>query len=378
MRPPLARVIELADASAAYQARRPVAQWHWGPALQGYAYARLQEHLGDQRYTPVLERYARHHARGAGPVIDQSDTAAPGLITFELERLGIEDFAPVTDRVIDYVKTAPRTVGGGVNHLGHGFYSRLYPRSVWVDTLMMFGVFPAHVGAARGDEELIAASANLPSQCAELLQHPSGLWTHSYWAPAWHSPRGRPFPRRTFWARGNGWVVASLPMILSEIGDHPRAGEILDLLWRTSQALLPLQDDDGAFRTVLTGASRGRKESAATALIAAGWLSAARRGWLPETYVAPARRALGYVTARIVDGTALPRFGPLQRWFRSTAAAAPDAGYAGPVLTGISGPTIPMPVIPRLAYTHLTPDVTNASYGMAAAILAAIADDQLG
>lgn len=376
MRPPLERIIELADAAVEYQRTRPVAQWHWGPALQGFAYARLQQHLGDQRYTDLLVRYCRTHAEGDGPVVDQSDTAAPGLISFELERLGYTEFAPLTERVIDYVKTAARSVGGAVNHLGHGFWSRLYPRSAWVDTLMMFGVFPALVGRERGDDALLEAAATLPRQCAAMMQHASGLWTHSYWAPAWHSPGGRPFPSHTFWARGNGWVIASLPMILEAIGDHPEVPGIIDLLQCTSAALLQLQETDGSWTTVLNGSPRGRSEASATALIAAGWLTSVRHGWLPEHYLAPARRALDFVIGCIVDGAAARDTNPIQRWFRTTSAAAPDGSYQGPALTRVSGPTIPLPLIPRFGYTHLTPDVVNASYGMAAAILAAIADDQ--
>ena len=378
MRDSLARVVELADASVEYQLSRPVAPWHWGPALQGFAYAKLQEHLGDERYTDFLVRYCRHHATGAGPVVDQSDTAAPGLVTHELQKLGYAEFEPLTELVVDYVKTAPRVVGGAVNHLGHGFWSKIYPTSAWVDTLMMFGVFPAIAGRSRGDQELLDAAATLPRRCSDLMQHSSGLWTHSYWAPAWHSPHGRPYPSQTFWARGNGWVIASLPMILEAIGDHPKAPELREILARTSSALLPLQRDDGSWTTVLIGSPRGRPESSATALIATGWLTAIRHGWLPENYLEPARRAVGFVTDCIVDGAAVGEKNPLQHFFRRTSAAAPDTTYQGPALTRVSGPTIPMPLIPRLGYTHLTPDVVNASYGMAAAILAAISDDALG
>src|SRR5699024_2907039 len=122
------------------------------------------------------------------------------------------------------------------------------------------------------------AAAALPGEVAGLLQHHSGLWTHSWWTPAWHSRRGRRFPRATFWARGNGWVVAALPMILGQVGDHERAPGIVGLLEHTSGALLPLQTSDGSWTTVLGGARPGRPETTATALIAAGWLESVRRG----------------------------------------------------------------------------------------------------
>ena len=372
------RVVDLADSMAAHQLARPVPAWHWGPALLGFAWAQLQDHLGDQRYGEGLQGYARHHVAHP-PAIDSSDTAAPGLVTLELQRQGL---APpgteeLTRRVVGYVRDAPRATGGVVNHLGDGPWAKLYPRSVWVDTLMMFGVFPARAGVQFGDATLIDAAAALPAEAASLLQHPCGLWTHSFWTPAWHSRRGRRFPATTFWARGNGWVVASLPMILDEIGEHPQAPGIIRVLEATSTALRARQSPQGGFTTVLNGRSRGRPETAATALVAAGWLHAVRSGWLPGHFEAPARRALAHVTASIVDAPPIMQ-GPIQRWARTTAAAPPDERYPGPWLRGVSGPTIPTPAVPRLAYTRFTPEVPNASYGVAAAILAAIAADKMG
>lgn len=378
MRPLLARALEMSDQMAAFEVNQPISPWHWGPALLGYARARLQDHLGDQRYTETLVRWVRHHARGHGPRIVSSDTAAPGLITFELERLGWDEFRPLTDRVVEYLRQAPRIVGPAVNHLGTSIYSRLYPRSVWVDTLMMYGVFPARVGRARNDMDLVDRAATLPVYCAKLLQHPDGLWSHSYWTKSWCFPHGRQFPRATMWARGNGWVVAAIPMVLDEIGDHPARLQLREIWTRTCSALREVQRDDGSWSTVLNGKSRGRPETSATALIAAGWLHGIDKGYLAKEYLEPARRAVRYVESMIVDGAATARRGLIDRWLRSTAAAAPSASYQGPAVIGVSGPTIPTPLVPRLAYTRLTPDAVNASYGMASVILAAIADDLCG
>lgn len=360
----LAKVTALTDALVDYQMGRPVAAWHWGPALQGFAYDRLQTALGDDRYVDYLLRYARHHT---SPVINSSDTAAPGLITYALEQRGYREFHPITQRVLGYIANAPRAVDHAVNHLGDGGWAKLYPRSVWVDTLMMFGVFPAL--AAEG--ELRDRAAQLPGLCASLLQDSSGLWRHAYWAPSWHSRRGRPYPRRVHWARGNAWVIAALPMILEALGDHEETEAILRIFTSTADALLPLQRDDGGFTTLLTGRQRGRPETSATALMAAGWYAGIRHGWLEEARFLPAaQRAAAYVATRITAEAPSP--GIIGRWLSTTAAASTVADYRGPVLRGVSGPTIPMPVLPRLGYTRLAPEAINASYGVAAAAFAAV------
>lgn len=380
----LERTIELADSLVAQLMARPVLPWMWGPGLLGYALARLQAELGDQRYLPYLQRFVGAHTDA---VVHSSDTAAPALITFELARQGVSVPNELTERALFYVAHAPRLPASPVvDHLGTSGYARLYPASGWVDSLMMFGVFPALVGAHRHDQHLLDQAAALPGGFAKLLQDRNGLWSHSWWAPAWHSPRGRRFPANTFWARGNGWVIASLTMILGAIGlTHPKAREIVSLLATTSSALACCQRRDGTWRTLLDhrvldastpahgtatqvpseptkhrheptkhrhgGPGFGYRELSASCLIAAGWLNATRLKVLGDEYAQRASTAL------------------------DTCLAAIRPGRSGLELPEISGPTIPVPLLPKLGYL-LVPRIPNASYGVAALILAALAAEQ--
>ncbi|SDL35042.1 glycoside hydrolase family 88 protein [Tessaracoccus oleiagri] len=336
----LRTAVELCDSLVARQ--REVAPWMWGPALFGYALGRLDEQLGEPRYREHLLRYARHHLAHP-PRIDYSDHVAPALVTFALQQRGYDEFAPLTERAVDYIRTAPRVVDDAVNHLGRSAWNRLYPRSVWVDSLMMFSVFPALHGAATGDRRLVDTAARQPAQYARRMLDPgTDLWHHSYWARA-----GRPHPR-SFWARGNGWVVAALPMILDALPpDHPERGPIVDLLRRTSAALRDRQRPDGTWPTVLGPRPGGYRELSATALISAGWSHAVRAGHLPEEYRGPALRALDAVT-RAVER-------------RDGAVHLPE----------ISGPTIPLPVFGRLGYL-LVPTGRDHPWGVAAYVLAAL------
>lgn len=326
----------------------PVMPWMWGPALLGHALAELDAYRGQRRYLPWLERYAEHHLRRT-PAIHSSDTVAPALVTWALQQRGDERFAPLTGRAVDYIMSAPRAVDDAVNHLGDSGWNWLYPRSVWVDSLMMFAVFPAIYGRATGDSELLDFAARQPAQYADRLLDPeTGLWHHSYWVRL-----RRRYPG-AFWGRGNGWVIASLPMILDQLdADHPRRPEILKLLAGTSEALLRLQRDDGTWTTVLADKRRrwpsrpGYRELSATALVASGWLHGVRAGYLPERFRAPGERALSAVTAAVRR-----RDGRLE-------------------LPEISGPTIPVPVVPRLGY-QWTPTGANHPYGVAAFVFAAL------
>lgn len=332
---PLETAIQLCDDITARGMHEPVMEWMWGPALFGHALAELDAHLGEDRYLPWLERYAEHH--------------------LALQRRGMDRFAPLTERALDYIRHAPRAVDDAVNHLGSSRWNWIYPKSVWVDSLMMFAVFPALYGRATGDDELLDFAGRQPAQYAGRMQDPgTGLWHHAYWVRL-----ARPYPD-VFWGRGNGWVIASLPMLLDTLGaDHPERPAILELLTRTSDALLPLQRSDGTWTTVLADRRRwlpapgGYRELSATALIASGWLHAVRQGYLPERFRAPGERALAAVssTVRVRDGRV--------------------------ELPEISGPTIPVPVFPRLGYLW-TPTGPNHPYGVAAFVLAALNADRLG
>lgn len=342
------RVVRLADDFTASADSR--LRWMWGEALLGFALLELDQILEEDRYLPFLQACGEHWA-ARDPRVDQSDTAAPGLVTYGLQKKypgrGCER---LTSKVLDYIRNAPRVLDDSPNHLGSSPEGRFYPTSIWVDSLMMLSVFPAVYGAETGDRELLDFAARQPRLYAARLQDPEdGLWRHSWWVRA-----ARPHPAgRVYWARGNGWVVASLPRILDRLPhDHPERPGILDILERTSRALLPLQRPDGWWETVLLPPGRTYRESSATALIAAGWLHAAAAGYLPSSYRAPAEKAFRSVVDSLVE-------------VRGGRLSMPE----------ISAPTIPLPVFPRLGY-RLVPRGSNWTYGIAALILAAVAGNR--
>ncbi|GAB3709513.1 glycoside hydrolase family 88 protein [Mariniluteicoccus flavus] len=332
-----------------------VLPWTWGPALFGFSLTLLDARLALRepdaplRHEPWLRAWCDHWVAHP-PRVDQSDLAAPGLVTHAMAELtGDPDYRALTDRVVDYIRDEPRLIGDATNHLGPSLIGRLYPRSVWVDSLMMFGVFTARYGRDTGDRAMIETAARQPEAYAALMQDPaSGLWSHSWWQRT-----GRAFPAAgTFWGRGNGWVVAALPMIMESIGDHPRTDAIAGILRRTSAALLPLQRADGAWTTLLTD-PRSYRELSVTALVGAGWLHGHRLGVLDEEYADRGLAALDSVGAALREGK------------------------KGLEMPEVSGPTIPVPLVPGLGY-RLTPRLTNMSYGMAAYLMAAVRADELG
>ena len=358
-------IVRLAESLAARLAARaaqggPVLRWMWGEALLAYAMAELGAFLSpeDPAASPTFAfaKAACDSWAQSGRRVDQSDTAAPALALWAVQsRIGGHAYDALIGRVRAYLSEEPRLFGDIPNHLGHSPEGRFYPRSIWVDSMMMLGLYPALAGCGSGDSDLLDLAARLPGQFASLLQDPATkLWRHAWWAGGKGGPASLLFPRGSFprrpiiWARGNGWVVRSLSMILDALpGDHPEFKGILAIYRDTSAALLKVQRPDHWFGTVL-----GRpayRESSATLLIAGGWMRGVGRGWLDEAYRGPAVAAF----ESVVD------------------ALRPGRRHRSPELPEISGPTIPLPLFPYLGYA-LLPRAANLPFGVAALILAAI------
>ena len=320
----------------------PKMKWMWGEALIGYALDELDKANDTEKYTDFLTRYCAYWVK-ANPAVDQSDTAAPGLITYATyKRTGDDGCKKLTEKVLDYIRNEPRLYLDCLNHLGSSSKAKIYPKSVWIDSVMMFSVFTSLYAKENGDEEMLNFAARQPRQYASMmLDENTGLWSHSYWVK-WK----RRYPKNVFWGRGNGWVIAAFPMILDNIGlDHPEAKETIELFKKTSEALLKRMNADGTFNTLLT--HKSYRELSATALISAGWMHGVRCGYLDEKFLEPAIKAF----KAVVD--------------------AMQISDEGVYMTEISGPTIPMPIIPKLGY-KIIPLGKNWSYGIAALIFAAI------
>ena len=321
----------------------PKMKWMWGEALLGYALDELDKENNREDYTKFLCDYCDYWAK-VDPAVDQSDTAAPGLITYAMyKRTNNPEYKRLTGKVLDYIRNEPRLYLDCLNHLGNSKKGKLYPKSVWVDSVMMFSVFTSLYAKESGDEEMLNFAARQPKQyAAMMMDKEKNLWAHSYWVDS-----KRAFPQNDlFWGRGNGWVICAFPMILDNIGlDHKEAPTIIELFKKTSEALLGCMRDDYTFGTLLK--YKSYRELSATALISAGWMHGIRQGYLDEKFLEPAVKA-----------------------FEACVNAIQES-EEGVFMPEISGPTIPVPFVPKLGY-ELVPLGKNWSYGVAALIFAAI------
>ena len=172
------KVVRLADYITSTS--DPKMKWMWGEALLGYALDELDRECGEEKYTPFLKSYCDYWAK-VDPAVDQSDTAAPGLITYAMyKRTGDVECKRLTDKVLDYIRYEPRLYLDCLNHLGSSKKGKIYPKSVWIDSVMMFSVFTSLYASENGDSELVDFAARQPKQYASMmLNEKEHLWAHS-------------------------------------------------------------------------------------------------------------------------------------------------------------------------------------------------------
>ena len=138
-------------------------KWMWGQGLYMYALALIGEAFGTDNFTGFISRYYDAHVkRGYG--IKSSDTAAPALGAYMLWRkTGCAAYKKIAEDAAEYMHTSPRILEHLPNHFGTGIYSKIYPKSIWIDSVMMYGVFAGRYSFEQNDEALSAfASVSFP------------------------------------------------------------------------------------------------------------------------------------------------------------------------------------------------------------------------
>lgn len=322
-------------------------KWMWGEALLMHSLGMLNDLLDEDRYTEYIKRYADHHIQ-KGLRIDQSDTLAPTLATYYLQKkLKDNKYKSITDRGIDYIKNSQKIINNMPNHLGSSPEGKLYPKSIWVDSIMMYGVFTALYAKENNVDWLMDFAKTQPEFFAEFLQdEKTKLFVHSYW-----TKQHRKYPENIFWGRGNGWVVAAMPMLLDNLPEGDEKQRAKKILIEISESLLKYQREDGHFELILNKPGKTKRESSATALIASGWMHGVRQGYLDEKFLEPAKKAF----YAVVDDLDIHKDGMIS-------------------LNYTSGPTIPTHIFPYAGYRiqRAMFKERDWSYGLAAVFFAAV------
>lgn len=267
--------------------------WEWPQGVGLYGLAQLWLTSGKEADlgARLTGWYDRAFARGR-PAMNVNTTAPMLALSLLWRETREPAYGAVLSEWADKVmRDAPRTAFGGFQH---DVSDRVNTGELWDDTLFMVALFLASYGQAANRRDLVDEAVRQFLIHAQFLaDRETGLWFHGW------TFEGRHNFARARWARGNAWVTACLLDLfdLAQVPDAP-AGMLRSLLSDQVAALLPLQTDDGAWRTLLDDPD-SYPETSATAGFAYGLMKGARLGLLPPGAGVAGRRALGYVIDQI-------------------------------------------------------------------------------
>lgn len=266
--------------------------WEWPQGVGLYGLVQLWLRHRDPALRALLEGwYARHLAQGL-PAMNINTTAPMLALSMLWAETRDPRWQPALDGWADRLVTrAPRTPEGG---LQHDVSDKVNPGELWDDTLFMAALFLARYGQASGRADLVDEAIRQFLVHTRYLSDPAtGLWFHGW------TFEGRHNFARARWARGNAWITACI-LDLFELAALPASVRMYleGVLTAQVTALLPLQCDSGAWRTLLDDPS-SYEEISATAGFAYGLLKAARQGIGGPDWAAAGWRAVAAVLANI-------------------------------------------------------------------------------
>jgi rhamnogalacturonyl hydrolase YesR len=283
--------------------------WNWEETVLMFGLHELFRVTGDTRYRDYYRAWIDRHIV-AGYNIHSSDTCSPALLAALLHiEFGEAKYKAVVDDALDYLDNrALRTRHGGLNHLGT---SESFGRTLWVDSLFMFGEFLTRWGEFTGDETRLDMIGEQFRIFTDVLQSDGGFYVHAWgWAGDVDTD--------IYWGRGNGWVTASgYDYLRARLVRGEDDSEVLAALKKQVAAIIETQDAaSGMWWTVLNRPGETYLETSAGALFAYGMARAYRYGLLDDSVLPVIEKAMEGVRSRIL----------------------PDEN-GKPKVTGVSGPT---------------------------------------
>ena len=183
---------------------------------------------------------------------------------------------PLIDNYIDYIINKEY-------RLSDGTFARLRPQknTVWLDDMFMGIPAVAYMGRLTGQQKYYDEAVRQVLQFADRMWVPEKKLFRHGWVEAMQ-------PHPAFhWGRANGWAILTLCEVLDVLpADHPRRGELLQLLRQHAEGLAALQHHDGFWHQLLDRQDT-YLETSATAIYAYCLAHGVCQGWLSAKAFGP-------------------------------------------------------------------------------------------
>ncbi|MFP5277823.1 MAG: glycoside hydrolase family 105 protein [Acidobacteriota bacterium] len=288
----------------------PGARWRWnyelGTLLEGMD--AVWAKTGDRRYFNYIQDSIDQLVAPDGSIptykMDeyQLDSILLGRQLLFLYRATKEKrYLTAANELYDQLLHQPRNASGGFWH------KQIYPNQMWLDGLYMAEPFYAEYISITHQP---AKFADITRQFVLMEQHArdpkTGLLYHG-WDESkqqrWANPQTG--DSSEFWARGMGWYMMALVDTLPYYSkNNPGRKQLLDILAREAAAVARYQDSRTGlwFEVLNKGDAQGNYlEASASCMFVYAFAKAVRLGYLPEQYLAHAKRGYRGILDRFVE-----------------------------------------------------------------------------
>jgi len=278
----LYRAVKLSDSKIS-EVKPESYEWEWTGAVLMIGLSEMYELTGERRYLDYIKRWIDHHLE-KGYTLSKSDQIVPGLLLLRLYKAtGEKRYLDHAKRIGRYITDkALRTKEGGLLHFG-----AIGGKSMWIDSLFMFGPFLIELAKATGDKRYIDEAIKQYLIMYSHLQSSSGLCKH-YWDETSDKTND------AYWLRGNAWALAASAIVLSSLPKdyNPESrARLLDHYKKHVRGITKHQDKNGLWHTVIDK-RKTYIESSGTALVAFALIRGVTSGLIEDKYMTAARRAL--------------------------------------------------------------------------------------
>ncbi len=278
--------------------------WHYEHGLVLYASLAAADIHGDETVYPwVYSMYDRLIGKDGSIATYREgeynlDQINAGKTLFTLaDRSGEERFLLAADRLHRQIESQPRCKCGVFWH------KEIYPWQIWLDGLYMEGPFSAQYSSRHGDMAGVDDIAGQIITSYSLMRDKeTGLLYHAYdesRGMKWSDDETGLSPH--FWSRSIGWFLMAAVDVLDSVPlSHPRRDALIAIVKELSASVLRVQDESGMWWQVTDEGTRGGNylETSASSMFAYSFLKAVRLGYLDESFVAPAEKAIDGITEK--------------------------------------------------------------------------------
>jgi len=267
----------VADWQLENPSKHPVHDWTQAPFFLGLG--NLHQVSGEAKYRDAMDGFGKQLAYGPGPRVTHADDHAVLQAWLELYRLD-KDAAKVEpakarfDKVLaELANEKPASISGGTFTF------------CWCDALFMSPPVWANLSSITGDPKFLEWADREWWTTTDVLYDPQH---HLFYRDNRFFTRRTPSGKKVFWSRGNGWVVGGIVHMLDYLpADHPSRSKYLGLYHDMMYALLPLQNEDGLWRSSLLDPQDPQGESSGSSFFIQAMAWGVNRGLLPADKFRP-------------------------------------------------------------------------------------------